>query len=490
MDILSGVNLRAMFAAMELREILLILISFGLGIGCIHRIRVLDRYEKEPFAKMALAAVLGGGCAMVIALGLYTIIERLGFHDFESYIGTMLVIAPVEEMAKLIGLLAVLGIIRNELNEPVDGIIYISCVALGFSLIENIIYAAHPSEEYLLLARLLTATPLHICFSALMGLTFYLWLKNRQAFHLLLSGFFLACLSHGAYDWIVFNHYSVLLLGATFLLMYIFTRDLFIYALAVSPYRISLAQAIAAAQGVDATHGPACMHCGNGATKRFYPWGRHTLWQCQRCDHFTVNLDALFRICYHFSGILKSTAKKHLAKDGKRPGQMTLFKTIHICLHRKLANFRLEDLDEVLERQIFALKKKMKTKWYLPDNLYRLSQPGVTVDYTKMLRDGRVAFWQRLVFPFSSAGQKTHRPPDGGPPWQWAAFILPEAWFPIHGLWGVLIPMAGVYLSAVLGSITADLPLDLVLGVAALLVRTLSGFLGGRIYYRRYGRWP
>ncbi len=37
MDNLSGVILRAMVAAMELREILLILISLVLGIGCIHR---------------------------------------------------------------------------------------------------------------------------------------------------------------------------------------------------------------------------------------------------------------------------------------------------------------------------------------------------------------------------------------------------------------------------------------------------------------------
>jgi hypothetical protein len=402
----------------------------------------------------------------------------------------MLVIAPVEEMAKLIGLLAVLGIIRNELNEPVDGIIYISCVALGFSLIENILYAAHPSEEYLLLARLLTATPLHICFSALMGLTFYLWSKNHQAFHLLLSGYLLACLSHGAYDWIVFNRYSVILLGGTFLLTYGFTRDLFIYALSVSPHRIPLAQAIAAAEGVDAADGPACVHCGSSATKRSYSLGRHTLWQCQRCEHFTVPLDGLFRICYHFAGILKSTAKKHLAKDSERPGQMTLFQTIHISADRRLADFRLEELDAVLEKRNYALKKKMKSKWYLPNNLFRLSQPGVTVDYTQMMRDGKVALWRRLVFPVSSAGRRTHRPPVGGPLWQWAAFILPEAWFPVHGLWGALLPMAVVYLSAVYGSIAADFPLFPALGGAALVVRLLSGFLGGRIYYGRYGRWP
>jgi len=106
------------------------------------------------------------------------------------------------------------------------------------------------------------------------------------------------------------------------LLMYGFTRDLFICALSVSPHRISLAQAIVAVEGDDTADGPACMHCGSSETKRSYPLGRYTLWQCHRCDHFTVSLDGLFRLFYHFTGILKSTAKKHLAKDVERPGQM------------------------------------------------------------------------------------------------------------------------------------------------------------------------
>lgn len=475
---------------MEPRELLLILISLVLGLGCIHRIRLLDRYEKEPYVKLVLVTFLGGGCAMVLALGLFKFIEHLGFQDFESYIGAMLVIGPVEEMAKLAGLLTVLGIIRNELNEPADGIVYISCVAMGFSLIENILYAAHPAAEYLLFVRLLTATPLHICFSALMGLTFYLWYKNRQAFHLLLAGYLLASLSHGFYNWVVFNHYSVLLLGGTVLLMYGFTRNLFIYTLAVSPHRISLAQTIVATEGVDIDDGPDCMHCGRNDTKRAYPFERFTLWHCHCCDHFTVDLDGLFRLFYHFAGILKATAKKNEAKDIEKKGCMTLYQANWFCPKRKLAGFRLRDLDAVLEKLNYSLKMKMKSKWYLPDNLFRLSQPGGTVDYTKMIRDGKDVIWHRLIFPFSSVRRRTHRPPGGGPLWQWSAFFLPELWYPVHGLWGVLLPMAGVYLLAVYWAMTAGISPLLGVGIAALLIRAVSGCLGGRIFYRRYGRWP
>ncbi len=479
-----------MFACMEARDIALILISFLLGLLCIHRIRLLDRYEKEPFVKLALATLLGGGSAMILALGLFEVIERLGFQNFESYTGTLLVIGPVEEMAKLAGLMVVLGIIRNELNEPSDGIIYISCVALGFSLIENILYASRPSDEYLLFIRLLTATPLHICFSALMGLTFYLWYKNRNAFHLLMTGFLSASFSHGLYDLVLFNHYSVLPLGCAVFLTYWFARDLFIYSIAVSPHRISLAQALGAANGVEAQKGPGCMHCGADGEERLYTIEKLKLWYCRHCDRFTVDLDGLYRLFYHFAGILKPVAKKNLRKDKESQGCMTLYQGNCIYPESRLAVFQLRELDDVLEKLNYALKARMKSRWYLPNNLFRLNQPGTAIDYPRMLRDGQKTLWNRLVLPFSPTRRRNYRPPVGGPAWQWGAFFLPEVWYPVHGLWGLLLPVAGCYLFAVYLAVTNGFSISQVLGITILFVRVISGFMGSRIYYRKHGRWP
>ena len=478
-----------MLITMYLREFLLILVSFVLGLFCIHRIRLLDRYEKEPFWKLLLTTLLGGGCALLTALGLFEVMDRIGFRDFESYFGTMLVIGPIEELAKLIGLVVVLGIIRNELNEPADGIIYLSCVALGFSLIENILYANYPTEEYLLLVRLLTATPLHICFSALMGLTFYFWYKNRRAYLLLLTGYLLASLSHGFYDLVVFNHYSVLLLGTIVVLMYGFTRNLLIYALTVSPHRISLAQAIDTSKGTGAQGRQACLHCGGDKTQS-HAFERITMWHCQSCDRMTVTLDDLFRLFYHFAGIFKSTARKHVVKDEENKDFVSLYEGNRICPKRKLAVFRLRNLNAVLENLNYAMKSRMKSKWYLPNNLYRLDQQGASVDYTKMIRDSKVSFWYRLLFPFSEARRKTYHPPASRRTWQWGAFYLPEWWYPAKGLWGVMLPIAAFYLLAIYLATIAGISLFLTLGIAAVLTRVVSGVYGARIYYRRYGRWP
>lgn len=475
---------------MGMRELLLILISFGLGLVCVDRIRSLDRYEREPFGKMVLVTLFGGGCALVVANGLFAMIDHLGFHSFESYVGSLLVIGPVEELAKLIGLLSMLGIIGRELNEPADGIIYMACVALGFSLIENILYAVHPANEHMILVRLLTATPLHICFSALMGLSFYLWYRNRHAFYLLLTGYLLASISHGFYDLMVFNHYSILLMGATILLMYGFTRNLFIYALAVSPHRISLAQTIGNSKAVKPADTMDCPHCGSKEFKRAYAMNRFTLLHCEPCDHFTISLKGIFRIIYHFAGVLNQKAKREIVEEGVKSGALILYEGDHIRSNGKWAAFRLHQLDAVLEKQNYAQKLQMKSKWYLPNNLFRLAQPGEDIDYPKMVRDGRASLWRRLVYPFSSKRRRTHRPPNGGPFWQWAAFFVPELWFAMHRLWGVLLVIAGIYLLAGFAAVTSGASILLLLGIVALATRIASGYWGSRIYFRRHGRWP
>lgn len=468
---------------------LLMAISFMLGLGCIHWIRLLDRYEREPYHKMVLATLVGGGWASAMTWFLYATVEHLGFYNFQSAVGALLVIGPVEEMAKLTGLAAVYIIIRKDLNEPADGIIYIACVALGFSLIENFIYASHPSQEHLIFLRLLVGTPLHICFSALMGLSFYLWLKNRKAFHLIITAFVLAGLSHGLYDLIVFNHYSAILLGATFIIMYGFTRNLFIYALAVSPHRISLAQTMETFNEADTMSGLACLHCGNLDAKRHTIAKTH-LWHCSRCDHYTVTRKDLFRLFYHYAGILKQTANQHLKPSDRGNDFVTLYQGNHICPKRKQAFFRLTELDVVLENLNYKVKTKMKSKWYLPNNLFRLEQPGVAIDYSKMARDGKTMLWRLLTLPFAKGRPRTYRPPENGPLWNWIAFLIPELWYAVHGLWGVVILMAGIYFLTAYAAMISNLSLPLAMGIVALAIRPALGRWGNRIYYRRHGNWP
>ena len=317
---------------------------------------------------MVLVTLLGGGCALMIALLLFHFIESLGFRNFESYAGTLLIIGPVEEMAKLVGLVVVSGFIRNELNEPADGIIYMACVALGFSLIENILYAAYPGHEYLLAVRLLVATPLHICFSALMGLSFYIWYKTRRAFLLVLIGYLFASLSHGFYDLLVFNHYSIVLLSVTVISMNLFTRNLFLYTLSVSPHRMSLAKAVQSARG-GMVESVTCPFCSEDGQKRTMTIQKTKLLHCAHCDHISVSKKGLFKIFFHFAGVVKKNAKSYFESCKGAKDSMGECKGFHVFPERHLVAFNLAELNAVLETLNLIQKQQMESKWYLPKNI-------------------------------------------------------------------------------------------------------------------------
>jgi RsiW-degrading membrane proteinase PrsW (M82 family) len=475
---------------MAFRELLLMLVSFILGVGCIHLIRRLDRYEREPFGKMVLAAVVGGGLAVLIALAGFDIIARLGLGDVQSPLGAMLFIGPVEELAKLMGLFTILAFIRKELNEPADGIIYMACVALGFSLIENYFYAAQPGQAYLIVIRLLVGTPMHIGFSALMGISFYLWIQNRRLAHLLLIAYLLASLSHGFWDLIVFSNYSTVLLGATFLLIYGYARNLFLYAISVSPQRIGLAQALGGIETSNRTGAMTCLHCGDQGSKATLAICGTEMVHCDHCDHFNLSSQGLYRLFFHYAGISKRTAQRNILASHRGGDWLTLYGGNHFNPKKNRAIFRVPELDAVLERLNHATKRHMRAKWYLPHNLERLERPGNRIDLWRFIRDLLAASGQWLAFPFGTGTKRAHHPPEGRAPWNWTAFLVPELWYAGHRLWGGMICVAGSYLFGAYIARTADLSLVLSLVVAAVLVRWVSGRWGCRIYYRRHGRWP
>jgi RsiW-degrading membrane proteinase PrsW (M82 family) len=475
---------------MALRELLLMLVSSILGMGCIHLIRRLDRYEREPLGKMVLAAVVGGGAAVLIALLCFDAIARLGFDDFQSALGALFFIGPVEELAKLMGLFTILAFIRKELNEPADGIIYMACVALGFSLIENYFYAAQPGQAHLIFIRLLVGTPMHIGFSALMGISFYLWIRNRRLPHLLLIAYLLASLSHGFWDLIVFNHYSAILLGATFLLIYGYARNLFLYAISVSPQRMGLAQAIVGNEASGSVKGVTCTHCGDQGPKPTLAICGTEVARCQGCDHFNLSGEGLYRLFFHYAGIDKRTAQRNLLASHRGDGWLTLYGGNHFNPKKKRAIFRLPELDAVLERLNHATKRRMRAKWYLPHNLERLERPGNQIDFGRFVRDLLAAYGRWLAFPFGAGTKRAYRLPEERTPWNWTAFLVPEVWYAGHRLWGGMICVVGIYLFSLYTARTAGLSLPPSLLVAAALVRWVSGRWGSRLYYRRHGRWP
>jgi RsiW-degrading membrane proteinase PrsW (M82 family) len=111
-------------------NLLLVLLSFVMGIAITDYLRSFDLHEKEPLPKMFLVVLWGGVWSAGISVLTYKLLVISGLGRVDNFFGALFVIGPVEEAAKLLALFSSYFIFRKELNEPTDGVIYMSCVAL------------------------------------------------------------------------------------------------------------------------------------------------------------------------------------------------------------------------------------------------------------------------------------------------------------------------------------------------------------------------
>jgi len=113
-----------------------------------------------------------GACSAVVAsiaeilLGLLPFFHGRG--TAAGAISSFLQVAPVEEMCKLGVVLAFVW--RNpNFNEENDGIVYVGASAIGFALLENILYVAENGIGTGVL-RAISAMPLHVFTAVVLGL--------------------------------------------------------------------------------------------------------------------------------------------------------------------------------------------------------------------------------------------------------------------------------------------------------------------------------
>ncbi len=173
-----------------------------------------DRVLPEPPGNLLLCFVLGIAAAG-ISKAMYIGLEPLGLRLDAVALAeentaallayAMLAIGPIEELAKMLPFLLV--VIRlKAFDEPLDGIIYASFIALGYAAVENYHYL-----DFLggleATARGFAGPVIHILFASIWAywITTARLLGNALLWPAL-TGFLLAAGLHGLYDFMVLQH--------------------------------------------------------------------------------------------------------------------------------------------------------------------------------------------------------------------------------------------------------------------------------------------
>lgn len=170
-----------------------------------------DRHLPEPLGNLIICLALGLVAAL-ISKALYIGLEPMGLRFDATQLGqdnplgllafAVLAIGPIEELAKLLPFVIIVMRFK-EYDEPLDGIIYASFIALGYAAAENYHYLDFltPLEA---VARGFAGPVVHILFASIWAH----WitkahLSNGNTVKSGLLGFLLAASLHGLYDFLV-----------------------------------------------------------------------------------------------------------------------------------------------------------------------------------------------------------------------------------------------------------------------------------------------
>jgi RsiW-degrading membrane proteinase PrsW (M82 family) len=170
-----------------------------------------DRHLPEPPEDLLAAFLLGmGSFALGMlayrALGVFGLrydafaLARENLPGLFAY--AVLAIGLIEESAKMIPFLLV--VLRfAKFDEPLDGIIYASFIALGFATVENLLYDPYLTTGAAY-ARGFAAPVVHMVFASVWG--YYIgraWLRRQALAATVIASLAFTALLHGIYDFVV-----------------------------------------------------------------------------------------------------------------------------------------------------------------------------------------------------------------------------------------------------------------------------------------------
>jgi len=289
-----------------------IFLSAIIGLVIIAWIRSFDIYEKETFLSMFSAFLAGGGASVFVALAIYEILRVFGIDEdaVSTTIGSFLVIGPAEEFAKLVGLIIVYGLIRRQFNELTDGIIYMACVALGFSIIENYFYAnSGEGSQYLLLYRVFISTPAHISFSIIIGYAWYRYKVENRPVRIVIGALLTASILHGIFDALAFSPWFNFLLLIYLYLIINQSLKIIQYTNIISPFRPGFPELFDHPTG-EAVADLECPYCKSSAPKLLFRNSYFSACRCDNCGHHIGSVREIGKIFRIFAPEYKRFGRK------------------------------------------------------------------------------------------------------------------------------------------------------------------------------------
>ena len=107
-------------------------------------IYLLDLYEREPIPLLVAAFVWGAVAATTLSAignaGWGIVVARLGGPEFASRWTAALTAPFVEEILKGVGVVLIVLIARDEVDDVMDGFVYGALCGLGFTIVEDVFY--------------------------------------------------------------------------------------------------------------------------------------------------------------------------------------------------------------------------------------------------------------------------------------------------------------------------------------------------------------
>jgi RsiW-degrading membrane proteinase PrsW (M82 family)/pSer/pThr/pTyr-binding forkhead associated (FHA) protein len=178
-------------------------------------VNFIDRYEREPWF-LRLAAFLWGALiaippALFIELRLDALTQSVPDDLLRSLLKGLNA-GITEESVKGLGLLLLFVVLRDEFDNVTDGIVYGALIGAGFAMVENFVYFATNSRDFLvflIVGRIVLGWLCHstftMCFGAALGYVRHTRIRWHQIL-VPLIGYLVAVGLHSVFDFV--NYYA------------------------------------------------------------------------------------------------------------------------------------------------------------------------------------------------------------------------------------------------------------------------------------------